>query len=366
MAALTTRVLDVQELLGRPPVRLDDQAVQRLCAGRRIMITGAGGSIGSELCRQISRFSPERLVLVERGENALFEIDRELREQWVGADLSPELIDIAEPRQLEKVFAAHRPAVVLHAAAHKHVPLMERHPAAAIRNNVLGTARLADAAEAAGVGAFVLISTDKAVRPTSVMGATKRLAEQIILARRGNRTRFCAVRFGNVLGSNGSVVPIFERQIDAGGPITITHPDMKRFFMTIPEASQLVLRSAALGEAGCVFVLEMGEPVRIVELAEAMIRRRGLTVGDDIALKFTGTRPGEKLSEELAQDDEPARPTACDKVRMLRPPVADPHAIRQLLANLAKLEDATPDTVRAALRDAVPTYTGGPAMKLAA
>ncbi|MEM6315701.1 MAG: SDR family NAD(P)-dependent oxidoreductase, partial [Planctomycetota bacterium] len=263
-----------EQLLGREPVRLDEPAVQRFLAGKRVMVTGAGGSIGSELCRQVMRFCPEMLIAVERFENALFEIDRELREKWVGGDVRPVIADVTDRQRVNDVFADTRPQVVLHAAAHKHVPMMERHPGEAVKNNVFGTQCIADAATTHGAEALVFISTDKAVRPTSVMGATKRVGEMIVCAKDGPRTS--VVRFGNVLGSNGSVVPIFGRQIEAGGPVTVTHPDMRRFFMTIPEAAQLVLQAGTIGQGGEIFVLEMGKPVRILDLAEAMIRRAGL------------------------------------------------------------------------------------------
>ncbi|MEM8876202.1 MAG: polysaccharide biosynthesis protein [Planctomycetota bacterium] len=343
-----------EQLLGREPVRLDEPAVQRFLAGRRVMVTGAGGSIGSELCRQIMRFCPETLIAVERFENALFEIDRELREKWVGESVEPVIADVTDKHRINDVFADHRPQVVLHAAAHKHVPMMERHPGEAVKNNVFGTQNVAEASAEFGVEALVFISTDKAVRPTSVMGATKRVGEMIVCAGDGPRTS--VVRFGNVLGSNGSVVPIFQRQIDAGGPVTVTHPDMRRFFMTIPEAAQLVLQAGTIGQGGEIFVLEMGEPVRILDLAEAMIRRAGLVPGSDIRIKFSGIRPGEKLEEELAEDDEPALPTRCEKIRVLRSNGVEPASVEKHLATLRQVTNAPASEVVAALRSAVATY----------
>src|SRR4051795_7802298 len=321
--------VSLHDLLGRKPVNLDTPEIQRFLAGKRVLVTGAGGSIGSEICRQAMKFCPQRMLLVERAENNLFEIDRELREVWLGADVRPYLADVCDPKRLGQIFAAEEPQVVFHCAAHKHVPMMEANPCEAVRNNVFGTKTAADAALAAACQAFVLVSTDKAVNPSSVMGATKRVAElyvQSLNSRQkavGGRqrdesesssdlptaycllpTRFLAVRFGNVLGSSGSVVPIFQRQIEAGGPVTVTHPDMRRYFMTIPEASQLVMQAGAIGKGGEVFILDMGRPVRILDLARELIARNGLVPGEDVHIRFTGVRPGEKLYEELACDDE--------------------------------------------------------------
>jgi len=309
------RQVDIEDLLGREPVTLDQRSIVDAVQGRVVMVTGAGGSIGSELCRQLCRFKPSQLMLVERSENALFEIHRELQARHPGTQLLACIADITDKRRMEQLFERHRPSMVLHAAAHKHVPMMELNPAEAIKNNVQGTRTLADVASAAGVERFVMISTDKAVNPTSVMGASKRLAEIYIQAMSArSRTLFTAVRFGNVLGSAGSVLPIFKEQIAAGGPVTVTHPEMRRYFMTIPEASQLVLQAGTMGRGGEIFVLDMGEPVKIVDLARDLITLSGLTPDKDIEIRFSGVRPGEKLFEELSTRDEAADKTLHPKI----------------------------------------------------
>jgi FlaA1/EpsC-like NDP-sugar epimerase len=275
-----------------------------------VLVTGAGGSIGSELCRQIAHYAPHQLILLGHGENSIFEIHNELAARFPALLLSPVIADIRDSRRIATLFDCFTPEVVFHAAAHKHVPLMEQNPVEAVTNNVFGTANVLAACEALGVARCVLVSTDKAVRPVNVMGATKRLAELLLLdaARRTGRA-YAVVRFGNVLGSRGSVAPIFQSQIAAGGPVTVTHPEMKRYFMTIPEAVQLILRAGALGKGGEVFVLDMGEQVKIADLARDMIRLSGLEVGRDIDIVFTGIRPGEKLEEELFFDTEAHQPT---------------------------------------------------------
>jgi FlaA1/EpsC-like NDP-sugar epimerase len=356
-ASDSTVALDVARLMGRCAVNLDTPELQRFIAGKRILVTGAGGSIGSEICRQIMRFCPGELVLLDRAENALFEIDRELRHQWVGAPLVPLIADICDLGRITGVFARHTPEVVFHAAAHKHVPMMESNPGEAVKNNVFGTKIVADAAARHGAEAFVMISTDKAVNPTSVMGATKRMAELYVQSKNSGSTRFLAVRFGNVLGSSGSVVPIFRKQIAAGGPVTVTHPEMKRYFMTIPEASQLVMQAGAIGQGGEIFVLDMGEPVRILDLAHEMIRRAGLVVGRDIELKITGIRPGEKLYEELSCDNEQTCPTAHEKIRVWQLPTATTEQIDQALTRLLAIIDAPRAEVIDALCTCVPEYT---------
>jgi FlaA1/EpsC-like NDP-sugar epimerase len=358
--------VDLAELLGRRAVNLDTPELQRFLAGKTVLVTGAGGSIGSEICRQTMKFCPGRLVLVDRAENALFEIDRELRHQWLGAQIVPLVADVCDARRVAQVFAEQRPEVVFHAAAHKHVPMMEANPGEAVKNNVFGTKIVADAAAEFGVDAFVMVSTDKAVNPTSVMGATKRMAELYVQSLNGDsaidsegtssRTRFVAVRFGNVLGSSGSVVPIFRKQIEAGGPVTVTHPDMKRYFMTIPEASQLVMQAGAIGQGGEIFILDMGEPVRILDLANEMIRRAGLKVGEDIELKFSGIRPGEKLYEELSCDNEQTRPTAHRKIRVWQLPTAAPSEIDRMLERLMNIIDDAREEVVRALTDCIPEY----------
>ena len=296
------RKVAIEDLLRRDPVELDEQSIAATVRARVVLVSGAGGSIGSELCRQIARYAPQRLILVERSENALFEIHRELGRSFPELELCPMLVDITDRPRLEAIFAEHRPQLVVHAAAHKHVPMLEWNPSAAIANNVEGTRTIAELARAYATARFVMVSTDKAVRPRSIMGASKRCAELLVhdLAATSTTTRFVVVRFGNVLGSNGSVVPIFNEQIANYGPVTVTHPDMERYFMTIPEASQLVLQASAMGEGGEIFVLDMGEPVRILDLAHDLIRLSGLVPGEDIAIEFIGLRPGEKLSEELA------------------------------------------------------------------
>jgi FlaA1/EpsC-like NDP-sugar epimerase len=359
---------DINDLLGRAPVNLDTPELQRFLAGKRVLVTGAGGSIGSEICRQAMKFCPQRLILLERGENNLFEIDRELRHQWVGADIRAAMIDITDAARVEKLFAVERPQVIFHCAAHKHVPMMEAHPWEAIANNIFGTRTIADAAIAAGSAAFVMVSTDKAVNPTSVMGATKRFAELYVQSLSGAcrpigstpRTRFVAVRFGNVLGSSGSVVPIFQRQIDAGGPVTVTHADMRRYFMTISEASQLVMQAGAIGKGGEIFVLDMGEPIRILDLAKIMIRRRGLEPDRDITIRFTGIRPGEKLHEELAKDGERTKPTAHPKIRVWQLAAADAQLIAAQLKLLAEAASKDRQASIAALSQCVPEYQPDP------
>jgi len=299
------RPVELADLLARDPVQTDTAKVAALLADRRVLVTGAGGSIGSELCRQIAHCQPSTLLLLGHGENSIYHIHGELRERFPDLDIHPIVADVRDAARIDQVFAQHRPDFVFHAAAHKHVPLMEQNPLEAITNNVGGTWTLAQAAQAHDTAHFVLISTDKAVNPTSMMGATKRVAEHIVRAAAQRTGRgFEAVRFGNVLGSRGSVVPLFQKQIEAGGPVTVTHPEVKRYFMTIPEAVQLVLQAATLGRGGEVFVLDMGEPVKILDLARDMIRLAGLREGRDIDIVFTGLRPGEKLSEELFTPDE--------------------------------------------------------------
>jgi FlaA1/EpsC-like NDP-sugar epimerase len=378
----------MSDLLGRAAVDLDTPQLQRFLAGKRVLVTGAGGSIGSEICRQAMRFCPQRLLLVERAENSLFEIDRELRHSWVGADVRPLVGDVCDARRVSEIFHAHRPHVVFHCAAHKHVPMMEANPGEAIKNNVFGTKTAADAALAFGAQAFVLVSTDKAVNPSSVMGATKRFAELYVQslnrpwslvpgplqAPAGDRpapakdqgprtkdiperaTQFVAVRFGNVLGSSGSVVPIFQRQIEAGGPVTVTHPEMMRYFMTIPEASQLVMQAGALGGGGEIFVLDMGSPVRILDLARELIHRNGLRPDEDIEIRYCGVRPGEKLNEELAADGEATRPTKHPKIRVWQLPAADPAQVKKGLEILGKAVLGTHGDAVAALSGCVPEY----------
>ncbi len=310
------REVAVEDLLGRTPVRLEEQKIRSSIADKVVLVTGAAGSIGSELCRQIARFQPAGIIGFEVAESPLFEIDREMRRLYPHIPFFPEIGSVQNRCRLDEVFGQYQPTVVYHAAAYKHVPLMETHIFEAVENNVLGTYYLAEAALDHGVEDFVMISSDKAVRPTNVMGATKRLAELLLLGLQNGGTQFVTVRFGNVLGSNGSVIPIFKKQILAGGPVTVTHPDMRRFFMTIPEACQLVLQASAIGKGGQICVLDMGQAVKIVDLARNLILLSGLKPDEDIRIEFTGIRPGEKLYEELSTLTEDTVPTEHEKIRV--------------------------------------------------
>jgi len=313
------RDLAVADLLGRVPVGLDMDTVRHLVEGKRVLVTGAGGSIGSELSRQIAALGPKSLVLFERYENALWAVERSVAGLKPGGRVYSVIADVTDEGRVDEVLAEHRPELILHAAAHKHVPLMELNPCEAIKNNVKGTRIVGEAAVRHGVERFVLISSDKAVNPSSVMGATKRVAELLAmaLAERGP-TGFVAVRFGNVMGSNGSVIPLFLEQIKGGGPVTVTHPDMRRYFMLIPEAVQLVLQAAALGENGALYVLDMGDEIRVVDMARNLIRLSGFTPEREIPITYTGVRPGEKLSEELVASDETIEPSRLEGIRRVR------------------------------------------------
>jgi FlaA1/EpsC-like NDP-sugar epimerase len=356
------REVAIEDLLGREPVQLDEHVIGEALCSRVVLVTGAGGSIGSELCRQVCRFGPQRVLLVERFENALFEIHRELTEAFPTLQIDPCIADVTDATRMAQLFANYRPDIVFHAAAHKHVPMMEWNPGEAIKNNIGGTRVVADLSDQHGVQRFVLISTDKAVNPTSVMGATKRVAEIYLQALSSrSETKFVTVRFGNVLGSNGSVIPIFRSQIAKGGPVTVTHPDMKRFFMTIPEAAQLVLQAGAMGDGGEIFILDMGEPVRIVDLARDLVTLSGLRPDEDIEIKFSGVRPGEKLYEELASDAENADKTKHPKIFTGR---IKTHAWDAVQIGVEALLDLASghalDRVRAALRELVPEYQTTP------
>ena len=319
VAVRQIRELTIEDLLSRDPIELTIEPVRQVIAGRHVMVTGAGGSIGSELSRQICALAPASLVLLDRYENGLYEVSKDLSDRFGSAALRPVIGDITDARRIQQVLEAHRPDVIFHAAAHKHVPLMEHNPCEAIKNNVVGTATIAEAAARAGVERFIMISTDKAVNPSSVMGATKRIDELMLQLLSGrSATRFCTVRFGNVLGSNGSVVPRFLEQIKAGGPVTVTHPDMRRYFMLIPEAAQLVLHAAALGERGMIYVLDMGEQIALVEMARNMIRLAGFVPDEEIPILFAGLRPGEKLFEELVGSGESAEPSTVPKILRIR------------------------------------------------
>lgn len=298
--------VEVEDLLGRDPIQLDDAGISEQISGKTILVTGAGGSIGSEICRQVVKYKPERLVILGHGENSIYLINEELKNKLLGSvEIIPVIADVQDRERMFEQIDKYKPDIIYHAAAHKHVPLMEYNPTEAVKNNIIGTKNTAEAALKANVKRFVLVSTDKAVNPPNVMGATKRMAEMVIQAldTESTITRFVAVRFGNVLGSRGSVIPKFKQQIEAGGPVTVTHPEMTRYFMTIPEASRLVIQAGALANGGEIFVLDMGEPVRIVDLAKNMIKLSGFSE-DDIKIEFSGIRPGEKLFEELLNEDE--------------------------------------------------------------
>ena len=351
------RPLQIEDLLNRDPVKLDMVTFGKYLEGKTVLVTGAGGSIGSEICRQVLRRKPKQLILLGRGEGSIYEINRELQEQAETKDqVVPYIMNIANREGMEEAFRKFRPQVVFHAAAHKHVPLMEYQPEEAVLNNVVGFVNTAEPAGQYGVERFVLISTDKAVNPTSVMGATKRLTEKLgqAMNKKYPHTKYMAVRFGNVLGSRGSVVPLFKKQIEAGGPITVTHPDITRYFMTIPEASQLVIEAGSLGEGGEVFVLEMGKPVKIVDLAKNMIKLSGHVPGKDIKIEFTGLRPGEKLFEELMTAEEGTEVTTHAKIRKAILSDEDPHVLKQQYDKLIALQDG--DAIIEQMKQMIPTY----------
>lgn len=355
------RAVNIEDLLGRESIDLKLNQIGGVLVGRVVMVTGAGGSIGSELCRQVASFHPRCLLLVEQSEVQLFQIEQQLIKLGHGGIIAPVIADILDRPRMSEIFRLHQPAVIFHAAAHKHVTMMEIQPGEAIKNNSLGTAGLAEMALEHGVERFVMISTDKAVNPTSVMGASKRLAEvflQSFAQAYPGRTKFVAVRFGNVLGSSGSVVPIFERQIAEGGPITVTHPDVVRFFMTIPEAVGLVLQSCAQGNGNEIFVLDMGKPVKIAELARQMIRLSGLEPDRDIEIKYIGLRPGEKLYEELRHLTANCTETAHARIKRL---TSEPSALDEVRAQLLwlseELETASPDELKIMLKEILPEYT---------
>jgi FlaA1/EpsC-like NDP-sugar epimerase len=354
------REVSITDLLGREPVQIDRSRVEPSVAGRTILVTGATGSIGSELCRQLATFDPTRIVAFDQAESELFKIDREFQARFPDVEFVAVVGDIRSPATLDEVLSTYRVEAVFHAAAYKHVPLMEQYPLEAIRNNVLGTWNLAQAAYRNHVPTFVMISSDKAVKPSSIMGATKRLAELILSAMSTDRTKFVSVRFGNVLGSNGSVVPIFQQQIDAGGPVTITHPDMCRYFMTIPEAAQLVLVASTMGRGSEVFVLDMGDPIRIVDLARTMIRLAGKIPDEDIEIQFTGLRAGEKLYEEISSAED-VLPTSHKKVLIFQGQRAGRELIDRALPKIERLLEARDvDGMVAYLVELVPEFKPDP------
>ncbi len=362
------RDIDIEDLLGREPVKVNLRAISGYLEGRIVMVTGAGGSIGSELCRQIMRFKPRRLVALDIYENSIFELANEIKAKFPDVEFDIVIGSVRDYDRMEEVFRKYKPHVVFHAAAHKHVPLMESNPREAIVNNIQGTKNLLDLSEEHAVSKFVLISTDKAVNPTNVMGATKRVAEMLLQEKSQNsRTNYAAVRFGNVLGSNGSVIPIFREQISHGGPVTVTHEEITRYFMTIPEAVQLVIQAGAMAEGGEIFVLDMGNPVKIMDLAEKLIRLSGFEPYEDIDIKVTGLRPGEKLYEELLLDEEGIATTTHDKIFVDHPVDPSP-ALSRLLEERCGLQDSIRDILgrsdeeaKAWLRELVPNY--GPEMK---
>jgi FlaA1/EpsC-like NDP-sugar epimerase len=360
------REVRLEDLLGRDAVTLDESQIHEVLAGKVVLVTGAGGSIGSELCRQAARFSPAALVGLDHAETAMYEIDREMRERFPHVAFHPEVATIRNRHRLDEIFRRYSPDVIYHAAAYKHVPLMESHPFEAIENNVFGTANVAEGARKHGVGTFVLISSDKAVSPGNIMGATKRLAEMICLAEGGSSpalrgrepARFMAVRFGNVLGSNGSVIPLFRRQIEAGGPVTVTHPDMRRFFMTIPEAAQLVLQASAMGKGGEIFGLEMGAPVKIDDLARKMVLLSGLRPDEDVRIEYCGIRPGEKMFEQLNRPDEAALPTRHDRIRVFAGPPLRKDVVDRVLEELrAAVGARDAASVVLCLKEAISDYS---------
>jgi FlaA1/EpsC-like NDP-sugar epimerase len=351
------REVSLEDLLGRDPVKLDSASIASYIEGRTVLVTGAGGSIGSELCRQILRFQPRRLVILGKGENSIFYIQQELSRLPEPVEIVPIIADVRDRKRLEQVFLNHKPNVVFHAAAHKHVPLMELNVFEAIANNIFGTKVVAELSDAHKVDKFVLVSSDKAVNPTSVMGATKRLAELIIqdLAQR-SATKYVAVRFGNVLASRGSVIPLWRDQIAAGGPVTVTHPEATRYFMLIPEAVQLILQAGAYGSGGEIFVLDMGKPVKILDLANDLIRFSGLRPGHDIKIEFVGLRPGEKLYEELLSAAEGLDKTVNEKIFVGRP---QPLAYDQLQATLLRLSDSVDNIDETAIRNELDRIASG-------
>ncbi len=354
------RSIEIQDLLGREPVALETQNILQILKGRVVMVTGAGGSIGSELGRQIASFNPQRLLLVDQSEAQMFQIEQELIEQGYGGIVLPLVADILDAPRMHYIFRRFQPEVIFHAAAHKHVPMMESQPSEAIKNNTVGTAQLAEMALEYEADRFVLVSTDKAINPTNVMGATKRMAEmfvQALHATQPDRTKFMAVRFGNVLGSSGSVIPIFNKQIAAGGPVKVTHPEVTRYFMTIPEAAGLVLQSAAQGVGGEIFVLDMGQPVKILDLARQLIELSGLKPDEDIEIEFVGLRPGEKLFEELSCQGENIAKTNHPKIMRF---ISEPLPLKQVRETLEmltrELHQAEPSQLKLLLKKAVPEY----------
>jgi len=352
------RNVEIEDLLERNPIEIDIDSVMDYVTGRTVLVTGGGGSIGSELCRQLADHGVGRLIIVDIYENNAYDIEQELRASHPDLDLIVLIASVRNTKRMDLIFEEYRPQIVFHAAAHKHVPLMETSPNEAVKNNVFGTLKTVRAADKHGVERFVLISTDKAVNPTNIMGATKRMCEMIIQTyNRISKTEFVAVRFGNVLGSNGSVIPLFKRQIEEGGPVTVTHPDIVRFFMTIPEAVSLVLQAGAFAKGGEIFVLDMGQPVKILSLAENMIRLSGFVPYQDIDIKFSGLRPGEKLYEEVLMDEEGLEDTANNLIHVGKPINMDYDAFLTKLDELYEYVNNEPNDIKERVAELVPTYT---------
>ncbi len=353
----TIRDVDVEDLLGRDPVKTDLVGIAEYVKDKVILVTGAGGSIGSELCRQVAPFMPNRLLLLGHGENSIYNIEMELRNSYPHLHIEPIIADIQDRARIDAIFAQYRPHVIFHAAAHKHVPLMEKNPAEAVKNNIFGTQNVADSADKYGSERFVLISSDKAVNPTSIMGSTKRVAEMYIQGlNEHSKTKFAAVRFGNVLGSRGSVIPLFKKQIAKGGPVTVTHPEMVRYFMTIPEAVQLVIQAGAISQGGEVFILDMGEPVKILNLAENLIKLSGYEPNTDIEIEFTGIRKGEKLFEELLTAEEGTTKTTHERIFIGKPVIINSKELSLKINRLERTVYEDKELVRQVLNDLVPRY----------
>ncbi|GFH95587.1 UDP-N-acetyl-alpha-D-glucosamine C6 dehydratase [Lachnospiraceae bacterium] len=351
------REVQIEDLLGRDPIEVNVDEIIGYVQNKTVLVTGGGGSIGSELCRQVARHNPKRLIILDIYENNAYEIQQELKRDYPGLDLTVLIGSVRNTRRVDEIFRDYRPDIVYHAAAHKHVPLMEDSPNEAIKNNVFGTLKVATAADRYGTGKFVMISTDKAVNPTNIMGASKRICEMVIQnMNRKSRTEYVAVRFGNVLGSNGSVVPLFKRQIEKGGPVTVTHPDIIRYFMTIPEAVSLVLQAGAYARGGEIFVLDMGEPMKILDLAKNMIKLSGYRVDEDIKIEFTGLRPGEKMYEELLMREEGLKETANRMIYIGRPIEYDDALFEQQLERLQEASRNESQDIRALVREIVPGY----------
>ncbi|WMJ81174.1 nucleoside-diphosphate sugar epimerase/dehydratase [Clostridium sp. MB40-C1] len=351
------RDVDINDLLGRNPVKLNNNNINQYIKEKVILVTGGGGSIGSELCRQIVKFNPKKLIILDIYENNAYDLQMELQYKYPDLDLDVVIASIRDFDRLKEVFEKYKPYVVFHAAAHKHVPLMENNPAEVIKNNIIGTYNLAKCSHMYKVKRFVQISTDKAVNPTNIMGASKRFCEKIIQAfDRESDTEYVAVRFGNVLGSNGSVIPLFKKQIKQGGPVTVTHPEINRFFMTIPEAAQLVIQAGAMAEGGEIFVLDMGEPVKIVDLAKDLIRLSGLKPGEDIQIEYTGLRPGEKLYEELLMDEIALTSTEHEKIFVEKPMDFDLQYIENSISEFKKVVNKDKEEVFKLMEEKVPTY----------